>query len=161
VTASDRIRRAQANPHRLPKKHALNKRAASVTYTSTSTSPAPTTAAYNGRQTDTSACSNQATSDGCTDPVYTVATGEVDLANGGTFQAGGHVNFQVSRFFSNFRTLPQGLTRLHSQYIPYSQYTGTGSYRNKPSTWTATSCGLNFDPNKSVQPDSAVLCYLR
>jgi hypothetical protein len=96
--ASERIKRAQANAHNLPKKH--NKRLASATYTSTGTSSAPNTVAtkpaYVGRQNDTSTCTNQPTSDGCTDPVYTVIGTEVDLANGGTIQPNGHVNFQVS-----------------------------------------------------------------
>lgn len=97
-TVSERIKRAQANAHALPKKH--NKRAASVTYSATSTSSAAVTAAsaavYVGRQNDTSACTNQATSDGCTDPVYTIGSdGSVNLSNGGTLPASGHINFQV------------------------------------------------------------------
>ncbi|KAK9897027.1 carbohydrate-binding module family 1 protein [Cystobasidium minutum MCA 4210] len=135
---SERIKRAQANAHALPKKH--NKRAASVTYSATSTSSAAVTAAsaavYVGRQNDTSACTNQATSDGCTDPVYTIGSdGSVNLSNGGTLPASGHINFQ---------------------YIPYSQYTGSGSYRSKPSTWSPVGCGMNFDPNNN-QPGGAYI----
>ena len=97
LIASERIKRAQANAHALPKKH--NKRAASVTYTATATSTAANTAAtspaYVGRQNDTSTCTNQPTSDGCTDPVYTIGKGTIDLSNGGKMPASGHVNFQV------------------------------------------------------------------
>lgn len=82
---------------------------------------------YNGVQPETSQCQDTDTSNGCTTEYYVVDPTYVQLEDGYTFMAGGHVNFQ---------------------YIPLSQYQGFGSYSDPDPNWTISSGGLNFDPNE-------------
>ena len=68
----------------------------------------------------------QGVSDSCTVP-YTVSNGGVTLTDGSTYQAGGHVNYDV---------------------ISCAQYKAScGTYKNPGSGWTENGYGTNFDPN--------------
>lgn len=114
-----RIKRAQVDPRAARPDKTRAKRAGP------STVPPPVV--YNGKQPDTKACTDGGGSDSCTDPYYTTTADGVTLANGATFPAYGHVNFQ---------------------YISCSDYRGEGSRLNQPSYWNVKSGGLNLDPNK-------------
>lgn len=132
--AAARIHELQANGHQ-PVRANKVKRGPSAT--TTTTSPAATSSApvYSGKQPDTSACSTQDASDGCTDPYYTLSSSSVNLSGGRTWPANSHMNFQ---------------------WIQYADYRGTGSYRSRPSYWTVISGGIHLDPNNN-QPGGAYI----
>ena len=132
--AAARIHELQANGHQ-PVRANKVKRGPSAT--TTTTSPAATSSApvYSGKQPDTSACSAQDASDGCTDPYYILSSSSVNLSGGRTWPANSHMNFQ---------------------WIPYADYRGTGSYRSRPSYWTVNSGGIHLDPNNN-QPGGAYI----
>lgn len=128
---NERIRSAQVNPHAVKHVRHRVKRGPSATITSTTataTETSGTCGVVPARGPDTSACSSQSSSDGCTDPIYSVSAAGVTI-NSGSIPANGDINFQ---------------------YILCSDYKGTGSKRSQPSNWNVMSGGLHFDPNKSV-----------
>jgi hypothetical protein len=126
IIGAERIRRAQVDIRSLRKEKEARRVVNQPVRRQNRASPRPDTCEYSGTQPGTRQCVDQYVSDGCTTNYYAVDPSNVELVDGQTFPAGGHVNFR---------------------WIPLSQYSGTGSYRDPDPNWTIQSGYVGFDPN--------------